>query len=154
MLETAYRIIKELDPVVPTEALTPFQIDYMLSEWQAAYLYPNKTDSSSPIDNILLRTIGKAAIEKGYLAFNGAGRSFIDFQDTNLNYERSLSYFPEDDNKALGRCLQIKEELIMANLSEPLEFVIMITHGFFAQKIPTLFDGKGGYADYCCCSCV
>ena len=42
----------------------------------------------------------------------------------------------------------------MSPLEEPLEFVILVTHGFFTQKIPTLFGGKGGYADYCSCSCI
>lgn len=81
----------------------------MLSEWQAAYLYPNKKDNGSPIDNILMRTIGKAAVEKNYLNLFAQNRNEISFVDTNLNYQESLSYFPEDDNKALGRCQQIKE---------------------------------------------
>ena len=97
----------------------------MLCEWQAAYLYPNKRDDSgSPIDHILLRTVDKEAIAKQYLHFNGEGRNKIDYIDTDKNYVRSLSYFPEDDNKALGRCLQIKDEMIMSPIEKPLEFVI------------------------------
>ena len=79
----------------------------------------------------------------------------------------ALRYFPEDDAKAFSRCKQIRDALIMTNsqqhtaastdesMSEiEVEFVILVTHGFFVQKVPTLFGGQGGYADYCSCSCV
>ena len=54
----------------------------------------------------------------------------------------------------MERCKKIKSQLIQANLTEPLEFLILVTHGFFVQKVPILFEGQGGYADYCSCSCV
>jgi hypothetical protein len=88
------------------------------------------------------------------LNFDKRLRPPIDFEDKNTNFTESLSYFPEDEYKAMRRCETIKQRLIMSPFTEQFEFVILVTHGFFTQKVPTLFNGKGGYADYCSCSCI
>lgn len=106
------RIVNEL------QTKSPFEIDYLFSEWQAAYLYPNKRDSRSPIETILLRTVGKQAVQESYL-----GDATTDFTDNETNYEASLLYFPEDESKALARCQTIKDAMT-AELTAPLEFVI------------------------------
>lgn len=68
-------------------------------------------------------------------------RAKIDFIDSDTNYTESLKFYPEDDEKALERCEKIKSQLILADLREPLEFLILVTHGFFVQKVPILFEG-------------
>lgn len=42
------------------------------------------------------------------LNFDQGLRPPIDFEDKNTNFMESLSYFPENDHKALGRCETIK----------------------------------------------
>ncbi len=88
------------------------------------------------------------------LNFDSRLRPSIDFEDKQTNFTESLQYFPEDEYKAMRRCETIKNQLIASPFTEQFEFVILVTHGFFTQKVPTLFDGKGGYADYCSCSCI
>lgn len=35
-----------------------------------------------------------------------------------------------------------------------IEVLILVTHGIFVQSLPTLFEGRNGYANYCACSCI
>ena len=50
------------------------------------------------------------------LNFNQNLRPQIDFSDSSTNFTQSLSYFPEDDEKALNRCEKIKKELVLSPL--------------------------------------
>ena len=38
--------------------------------------------------------------------------------------------------------------------SNQIEVLILVTHGILVQSLPTLFEGRNGYANYCACSCI
>ena len=79
-----------------------------------------------------MRTVGKLAVLQSYLV-----EATTDFTDNDKNYQESLMYYPEDESKALDRCRIIQAEMT-ARLTTQLEFVIQVTHGFFAQKVPKI----------------
>ena len=62
VLQTSYRLIEGISPSISHSMIVPFKVDYLLCEWQAAYLYPNKKDETSPVEHILLRTLPKERI--------------------------------------------------------------------------------------------
>ena len=66
-LQTCYCIINELASISKVDQMSPFEIDYLLSEWQAAYLYPNKSDSKSPIEHLLIRNLPREQLVRNYL---------------------------------------------------------------------------------------
>ena len=69
VLQTTKRLVEGLTTTTSVPIENEVTVDYLLSEWQAAYLYPGKSETSaSPLESIILRTQDWDSIHKRYLS--------------------------------------------------------------------------------------